>query len=127
MTSTLFFRLAAIGSFFYGGILFFLAATGAALLGIDPAPASLALLHGLGGLIIGSATMNWLAGTMRDMSARRAVLIVNLVTHFFGLAADAWGIAARTLSVLKMAPVELTHLFIAIGSCIYLLKGNRPK
>ena len=76
----------------------------------------------MGGLIIGTATMNLLARKLQDDGALRVILITNIVTHAFGLAAGFLGIADGALTMLKMAPVEATHLFVCIGSCIYLAR-----
>jgi hypothetical protein len=127
MNRSIFLLIAAVGSFVFGGILFFVPDTGAAILGIAATPGTLSLIHGLGGLIIGSATINWLARKLRDYSSIRAVLIANIVTHAFGLAADIWGIADGALSIAKMALVELTHLFIGVGSGIYLVDMKRAR
>ncbi len=127
MSRSLFFLLAAIGAAGFGGLMFFAPASAAGLLGIESGTATFSVLRGMGGLIIGTATMNFLARTLRDSAALRAILITNIATHAFGLAADIWGIMDGALSVLKMAPVEATHLLVGIGSCIYLARlRNAP-
>ena len=125
MSRSLFFLIAAIGAFGFGGLMFFAPAAAAHLLGIEMSAAKGSVIHGMGGLIIGTATMNLLARKLQDAAALHTVLIANIVTHAFGLAADFWGIADGALTVLKMAPVEATHLFVGIGSCIYLSRLRR--
>ena len=125
MSRTLFFLIAAIGAFGFGGLMFFAPVAAAQLLGMEAGSATFSVIHGMGGLIIGTATMNLLASKLRDADALRAILITNIVTHAFGLAADFWGIADGALTMLKMAPVEATHLFVGLGSCIYLLRLHK--
>lgn len=128
MKRSTFLLLAAIGSFGFGALMFFAPAMGSDLLGLDPATGTLSVLRGLGGLIIGSGAINILACRSVDTATLRIVLLANIITHGFGLLADAWGIADGALTIVKMAPVESTHLFVGIGSLITLMrlpKGSR--
>ena len=125
MNRSLFFLIAALGAFGFGGLMFFAPAAAAQLIGIQPSAAVFSVIHGMGGLITGTAAMNLLARKLQDRQALQVILITNIVTHAFGLAADFWGIADGALTMLKMAPVEATHLFVGIGSCIYLARQRR--
>ncbi len=122
MKRSTFLLICAIGSLGFGTLMFFLPAQASGLLGLELTPAVGSLLHGMGGLIIGTGVMNFLFRNLDENRTVRALLLTNIITHLFGLGADIWGIADGTLTITKMAPVELTHLFIGIGSFIYLLK-----
>ncbi|MBA3649274.1 MAG: hypothetical protein H0W62_12120 [Chitinophagales bacterium] len=42
-----------------------------------------------------------------------------MITHALGLSADLWGVVDGALTISNMALVEITHLFVGIGSLIY--------
>ena len=102
--------------------MFFLPAVAASFLNIPLSGATATVLRGMGGLIIGSGTINFLARNVSDYKTVRAVLITNIITHLFGISADIWGVADGVLTTSKIAPVEITHLFVGIGSIIFLLR-----
>ena len=103
---------------------FYLAAIGLALMVVplqfgvgavpeDASPELLALLRLLGGPLLGIAVLNWLS---RDAapSARRAVLLANLVGFGAVAANDVWGVAsgeARELARLFL----IVHLAFALA------------
>ena len=128
MKRSTFLLLAALGSLGFGALMFFAPVMGSGLLGLDPTPGTLSVLRGLGGLIIGSGALNVLAYRSVDAATLRIVLLTNIITHAFGLLADAWGVLDGALTIAKMAPVEVTHLFVGIGSLVTwmrLTKGAR--
>lgn len=95
------------------------------LLGIAYTPQIGSLLQGMGGLIIGFGTFNFFVRNFNDANILRVILLTNIITHTLGLLADVLGVLQGALLTSNMAPVEFTHLFIGIGSLIYLLRIKR--
>lgn len=122
MKRSTFFLISAILSFVFGAMMFFLPAIAAKFLDIPLSDATASVLRGMGGLIIGSGTINFLVRNIHDNRTLKAVLLTNIITHLFGISADIWGVVDGALTTSKIAPVEITHLFIGIGSLIYLLR-----
>jgi hypothetical protein len=122
MKRSTFLLISGIAAFLFGAMMFFLPGMAAQLLGIAPTPAVASVLRGMGGLIIGSGVINFLVRNYNDTETLKAVLLTNIVTHLFGLLADLLGVNDGALTIIKMAPVEATHLFVGIGSLIFLLK-----
>jgi hypothetical protein len=127
MKLSLFLIISAIGSFAFGAMMFFIPGFAAQLLGLDFTQQSGSLLQGMGGLIIGLSTINFFARNFTDYDALQAVLLTNIITNVLGLSVDLLGIFNGTLLTIKMAPVEITHLLISIGSLFYLLRLKRAQ
>jgi hypothetical protein len=113
---------AAVLSFVFGAMMFLAPATGAKIIGLAATAETGSVLRGLGGLIIGSGAINLLLRNQTDINALRGLLLANIITHLLGISADVWGLSDGVLTTAKIAPVEITHLFIGIGSLIYLLR-----
>ena len=124
MKRSLFLLITALLSFAFGAMMFFAPAFAAGFLDMAASPQMLSVMRGLGGLIIGSGTINYFLRNQDNAVVLRGFLLANIITHALGLLADIWGVADGALSLTKFAPVELTHLFVGIGSLIYLLKLN---
>lgn len=124
MKRSTFLLVTAILSFVFGGMMFLIPSFAARFLAITAAPQTVSVLRGLGGLIIGSGTINFLLRKQTNTAALKSLLLANIVTHVLGLSADVWGVLDGALTTTKVAPVEITHLFVGIGSLIYFLKLN---
>jgi hypothetical protein len=118
-----FLLVTALLSFGFGFLLFFGPALPARMWGIPHDPLTVSLLRGLGGLIIGFGMINFLLRRQDDVRVYKTVLWTNIITNLFGLAADLLGVFAGALSLTKMAPVELTHAFIIVGSFFFGVFG----
>ena len=94
----------------------------AEFLSIDTSPQTIAVLRGMGGLIIGSGAINYFLRHQTNIQFIQGLLLANIITHLLGLSADIWGAVEGALTLSKMASVEITHLFVAIGSLFYYLK-----
>ena len=125
MKRSTFLLITALGSFAFGAMMFFIPDFAASFLGIDTSSQTLSVLRGMGGLIIGSGTINYFLRNQINMEVIKALLVTNIITHLLGLAADFWGVADGALTISKMAPVEMTHLFIGLGSLIYFVKVKK--
>jgi hypothetical protein len=127
MKVSVFLTISAIGSFAFGAMMFLIPGFAAQLLGIAFTPQTGSLLQGMGGLIIGVSAMNFFVRNFTDHNVLRAILLTNIITNVLGLLTDVFGVTNGVLLISKMAPVELTHLFIGIGSQIYLLRLKRTQ
>ena len=105
--------------------MFFVPEFAAGFLDITTTSQTISVLRGMGGLIIGSGAINYFLRNQNDRAVIKSLLLTNIITHVSGLSADIWGIVGGALSISKMAPVEITHLFVGIGSFIYLLRLNK--
>ncbi|HMG82933.1 MAG TPA: hypothetical protein VK559_07845 [Ferruginibacter sp.] len=121
MKRSTFLMISGIGALIFGGMMFFVPAVAANSLGMEFSPTTGSVLRGMGGLIIGTGLMNFLFAKINNLATVMVVLMTNIATHAFGLAVDLFGIHDGVLTITKMAPVEITHLFVGVGSLIYLL------
>lgn len=117
-----FLLISAILSFVFGAMMFFVPAFAANFLDIASTPQIVSVLRGMGGLIIGSGAINFFLRNQNDIGALKGLLLTNIITHLLGISADIWGVLDGALTTSKIAPVELTHLFVGIGSLICLLR-----
>ncbi len=102
--------------------MFFVPNFAASFLDIATTSQTISVLRGMGGLIIGSGAINYFLRNQNNTDIIKCLLLTNIVTHLLGLSADIWGILDGALTISKMASVETTHLFVGIGSLIYLLQ-----
>ncbi|MFC0518233.1 hypothetical protein ACFFGT_28725 [Mucilaginibacter angelicae] len=124
MRLSIFFIISAILSFVFGAMMFVIPSIAAQSLGIGFTPGTGSLLQGMGGLIIGFGTISFLSRNFTDPAIVRAVLITSVITNALGLLVDILGVINGTLLLTKMAPVEITHIFIGGGSLIYLWRSR---
>ena len=121
MKPSTFLLITAILSFVFGAMMFFIPNFAAGFLHIATTPQTISVLRGMGGLIIGSGAINYFLRNQNNTGIK-GLLFTNIITHLLGLSADIWGIFDGALTLSKMAPVGITHLFVGIGSLIYLLQ-----
>lgn len=89
----------------------------------DASPELIALLRLLGGPFLGIAVLNWLSRDARP-SARKAVLLANIVGFGAVAANDVWGVAsgeARELARLFL----IVHLGFALAFVAAFWRGDR--
>ncbi|MDQ2751593.1 MAG: hypothetical protein M3R72_01055 [Bacteroidota bacterium] len=125
MKRSVFLLITAFASFAFGAMLFFIPTFAAHLLNIATTPQTLSVIRGMGGLIIGSGAINYFLHNQNNSEVVKGLLLANIITHLLGLCADIWGVADGALTISKMAPVEITHLFVGIGSLYYYFKINK--
>lgn len=113
--------IVAILSFAFGLLNFFAPTFGSELFGLVHHVDTMAVLRGMGSLLIGSAILNLLLRHTTDAKAMKALLLSNIITHVMGLLADVWGVNDGALTLANIIPVELSHLFAVVGSGFYLM------
>jgi hypothetical protein len=124
MKRSSFLLITAILSFAFGAMMFFVPGFAAGFLDIATTPQTISVLRGMGGLIIGSGAINYFLRNQNNTDINKSLLLTNIITHLLGLSADIWGILDGALTISKMVPVEITHIFVGIGSLIYFLQLN---
>ena len=92
MTRQTFLFITAIASFAFGIMMFFVPGFAADFLGIATTPQTISVLRGLGGLIIGSAVINYHLRNQDNAYVVKSILLTNIITHLLGLSADVWGV-----------------------------------
>ncbi|MES2558281.1 MAG: hypothetical protein V4590_00970 [Bacteroidota bacterium] len=122
MKRSTFLLVTALVSFTFGTLFFFMPNLIAGMMSIEATPQILSVYRGMGGLIIGGGIINYFLRNQHNSEILTGLFLTNMLTHFLGLSADLWGVADGVLSISKMALIEVMHLFIGIGSFIYLLK-----
>ena len=127
MKLSFFLLVTAVLSFAFGAMMFFVPSFAADFLAMGTNIETLSALHGMGGLIIGSGLINFLLRNQNQVSVLKSLLITNIITHLLGIAADIWGVVDGALTMSRILPVELTHLFIGFGSLIYWLNLTKTK
>jgi hypothetical protein len=122
MKRSVFLLIIAVASFAFGTMMFLNPEFTADLLSIDTSPQTIAILRGMGGLIIGNGAVNYFLRHQTNIQFIHGLLLANIITHLLGLSAEVWGAYDGAWTIGKMAPVEITHLFAIFGSLFYYLK-----
>jgi hypothetical protein len=126
MKRSSFLFISAILTLVFGALLFFIPTLSTQSLDMIYSPETGSVLRSMGGLIIGSGTINLFLRDSENNHSLKALLLANIITHTFGLLANIWGLADGAITICKIAPFEI-NLFVGIGSVIYLLQLRREK
>jgi uncharacterized membrane protein len=126
MKRSSFLFISAILTLVFGALLFFIPTLSTQSLDMIYSPETGSVLRSMGGLIIGSGTINLFLRDSDNHPSLKALLLANIITHTFGLLANVWGLADGAITICKIAPFEI-NLFVGIGSLIYLLQLKREK
>ncbi len=97
----------------------------AQLFGVTPSTATDLLFRAMGATIVSTGVLNLLVRLHADSASLRAVLIFNIVSQVLNIAVDLFGVAAGTVAMSSMAPAQVVHLFILVGSWHYLRDLSR--
>jgi hypothetical protein len=124
MKRSSFLFISAILTLVFGTLLFFIPTLSTQSLDMIYSPETGSVLRSMGGLIIGSGTINLFLRNSDNNHSLKALLLANIITHTFGLLANVWGLADGAITICKIAPFEI-NLFVGIGSVIYLLQLKR--
>jgi hypothetical protein len=90
--------------------------------GMTSTPETALLFRSLGGLVLCSGILNFLVRKEGDSKALKAVLIFNIAFHAMSMSNDFVGVSQGIFTLQKTIPGQIAHLFIGIGSLIYLVK-----
>lgn len=90
--------------------------------GFLPLPSLFLMFRSMGALLIGAGLLNFLVRDHKDNPTLKAVLLYTLVTHALGMAMDLWAVSDGVVSLGKLAPAQLVHLYAGIGAFIFWKK-----
>lgn len=95
------------------GFIFAPQAIGRGAVPVDASPALIAYLRVFGSTFLGIAVLNWTARNAEPSTARKAIILGNIVGFGVGHLLDVWGLltGARRLAVL----FGVIHLLIALA------------
>lgn len=66
--------------------------------------------------------MNFLVRNHANNETLKMVLLTNVITHGLSMVADLWAVADGVLLLNSATPGQIVHLFILVGSLIYMMK-----
>ncbi len=125
MKRSVFFLITALLSIIVGGISIFMTSKASAGLGMGSSPETLALMRAMGGIFLSMGILNFLIKDNVDSKSLRDILVFNIVVHLSGMLIDFWAINEKTFTLNKTLPGHIFHLFVIIGSIIFLQRmGN---
>ncbi len=85
----------------------------------NPPPELIALLRLLGGPFLGISVLNWLSRNLEPSSARRAVVLANIVGFGAVAANDVWGVlsgeARDAARIFLVVHLSFTLAFVSFG------------
>jgi hypothetical protein len=122
MKRSLFLIITAIIATLFGGMMFFMPDKAAEGFGMTSALETALLFRSLGGLLLCSGVLNFLVRNEGDSKALKAIFIFNIVFHAISMTNVFIGVSQGILMFNKVIPGQVAHLFIGIGSIIYMLK-----
>jgi hypothetical protein len=122
MKRSLFLIITAIIATLFGGMMLFMPDKAAEGFGMTSTLETALLFRSLGGLILCSGVLNFLVRYEVDSKTLKAILIFNIMFHAISMTNDIIGVSQGILTFDKVIPGQVAHIFIGIGSVIYLLK-----
>ena len=125
MKRSTFFTIAAIIGILFGGMMFLTPAKSTEGFGIAATPENAVLFRALGAMILASGILNLLVRKHAASEPLNAVLIGNIAMHGLSMIADISAEVAGVLQFSKSAPGLIVHLFIGVGSLLYLMKMEK--
>ena len=128
MKRSIFLLITAAFAALFGGMMFFLPATVIEEFGTEPTLFSTFLMREMGLVILCSSVMNFLVRNDSDSNALKAILIFNMVYHLAMIPIVFMGVSQGIFTIYKAIPGLAAHLFIGVGSLIYLrnIKTSAP-
>ena len=83
------------------------------------------LFRAMGVMIFSAGLLNFMVRSHGDSATLKAVLWFNIVLHGLNFIFDMMGVANGTMELAKIGAGQVTHLFVGIGSVIYLMRIGR--
>lgn len=125
MKRSSFFLVTTIIAFVFGLMMLFAPLKAVEGFGMVPTFEAGLIFRTLGVTILSTGVLNFLVRDQPDSPALKAVLIFNVVLHGLGMAVDLLGVFQGIIDFTKIIPGLLAHLFIGIGSLLYVARMNR--
>lgn len=125
MKRSTFFLINAILSALFGSLLFFLPSKAAEVFKIIAPPEITALYRPEGAFILALGFMNFFVRNHDDNITLKIVLLTNAVAHALVTVATVLGLADGVITIDKLIPSLIVHLFVGIGSIIYAMRVKK--
>jgi len=122
MKRSIFLIITSIISVLFGGMMFFLPDTMIEGYGSVPDLFSSFMMREIGVLILCSGLLNFLVRNNGDSMSLKAILIFNATYHVAMIPIVLLGVSQEVFMFDKSIGGLVAHLFIGIGSLIYLMK-----
>ncbi len=122
MKRSIFLLITAIFAALFGGMMFFLPDKVAEEFGTAPTPFSTFLMREMGLVILCSSVLNFIVRNDGDSLALKAIFVFNMAYHVTMMPIVFIGVSQGIFTMEKAIPGLAAHLFIGIGSLIYLMK-----
>jgi len=126
MKRSTFFLITSIFAFIFAAMMLLVPASAAQGFGMVSTPETNLLFRSLGAMLLSVAILNFMVRNHPDSNTLKAILIFNIALNLLGMLSDVPGIIEGILPFGKAIPGHIIHLFIIIGSFIYLRKIKSP-
>jgi hypothetical protein len=125
MKRSIFLLIVALLGFLFGLFLLLLPGQAAEGFGFTSSPQTDILFRAMGGMIFGTGLLNFMVRSHPDSPTLAAVLWFNVSAHGLGLLVDMIGISDGTMELSKIAVGQVVHVFVILGSIMYLMLMRR--
>jgi hypothetical protein len=122
MKRSLFFIITTVVAVLFGGMMLLAPEKAAEGFGMMSSNETALLFRSLGGLILATGVLNFLVRNDADSKTLKAILIFNIVFHALSMLNDFAGVYQDVIGFDKIIGGLIAHLFIGIGSAVYLSK-----
>ena len=122
MKQSTFLLIVAALSLIFGGMMFFTPENVAEEFGSTPTVFSSFLLREMGLILLCASAMNFMARKDTSSPALRAILVFNMAYHLIMIPIVLMAVSNGLFTIDKAIPGLVAHVFIGLGSLIYLIK-----
>jgi hypothetical protein len=126
MKRSLFFWIVAILALAFGGLMFLSPSLAAQAFGLQESAGTAVVFRILGATLLALALMNFLVRNHPASETLKAVLWTNVAVHGLGAVADLWSAAAGSIAFSGIGAGLVVHLFVGVGSLIYIARMENP-
>ncbi len=120
MSRSLFLTIVAIIALLFGGMMFLSPSTATSAFKMTGSNETAILFRVLGATVLPLALLNFLVRNHPSSATLGAVLWTNIAIHVLSFGVDLWIAATGQLPFVGVAPGLVAHVFIAVGSFIYV-------
>ncbi len=120
MSRSLFLTIVAIIALLFGGMMFLSPTTATSAFKMNGSNETAILFRVLGTTVLPLALLNFLVRNHPASATLKAILWTNVGIHLLSLGVDSWIAATGQLPVAGVAPGIAAHIFIGLGSFIYI-------
>lgn len=122
MKRSIFMLIVALLGFLFGLVLLLVPAMAGEGFGFGASPQVDVLFRAMGGMIFSAGLLNFMVRSHPDSPTIAAVLWFNVAAHGLSLIVHMMGVAEGTMEMSKIAVGQVTHVFVILGSIIYLMR-----